>query len=63
MVIKKKEELSFEVLEVMTVYPELDKVTELTKIAIENYKVLKKVGKHLDAEDMKAKIKEMKFSK
>lgn len=47
----------------MTVYPELDKVSELINIAIENYKVLKKLGKINDASEIKNKIKEMKFSK
>jgi hypothetical protein len=60
---KKREELSFEILEKMTVYPELDKVSELINIAIDNYKVLKKLGKITDASEIKTKIKEMKFSK
>ena len=63
MIVKKKTELSFEVLDEMTVFPELDKVTELIRIAIDNYKLYKKVGKHEEAEDMKSKIKEMKFSR
>lgn len=60
---KKRGELSFEILENMTVYPELDKVSELINIAIDNYKVLKKLGKITDASEIKKKIKEMKFSK
>ena len=63
MIVKKKTELSFEVLDEMTVFPELDKVTELIRIAIDSYKLYKKVGKHEEAEDMKSKIKEMKFSR
>jgi hypothetical protein len=47
----------------MTIYPELDKVTELIQIAIDNYLVYQKLGKHLEAEDMRSKVKEMKFSK
>ena len=46
MIVKKKAELSFEVLDEMNEYPELDKVTELIKIATDNYKLYKKVGKH-----------------
>jgi hypothetical protein len=47
----------------MTVYPELDKVTELIKIAIDNYKIYKRAGKRMEAEDMMGKVKEMKFSR
>ena len=47
----------------MTVFPELDKVTELIQVAIENYTMFKKLGKHKDAIDMKARIKELKFSR
>ena len=46
MIVKKRAELSFEVLDEMTEYPELDKVSELIQIAIDNYKIYKKVGKY-----------------
>lgn len=63
LIVKKRAELSFEVLDEMTEYPELDKVSELIQIAIDNFKIYKKVGKYQEAEDMKSRVKEMKFSK
>lgn len=63
MIFKKRSELSFEVLDQMTEYPDLDNVTDLINIAVDNFKIYRKVGKHKDAEDMKAKIREIKFSR
>lgn len=43
-------------------YPELEKVGDLINQAIESYAMLKKVGKIEEANDVKIKIKEMKFA-
>ena len=43
-------------------YPELDKVHELIQQAIKSYIILIKVGKHQEAEMVKAKIREMKLA-
>ncbi len=62
MIVQKRKELSFEVKNEMIFYPELDKVTELIAQAIQSYTLLRKLGKHEDALDVKSKIKEMKFA-
>ena len=46
----------------MVYYPDLDKVEDLILQAIKSYGVLRKIGKHQEADDVRAKIKEMKFA-
>ena len=46
----------------MKYYPELEKVEELIQQAIQSYNLLRKIGKHQEANDVKGKIKEMKFA-
>jgi hypothetical protein len=49
MVRKKRKELLFEVQEEIKVFPELDRVSELIQVAIDNYSMLKQLRKHEDA--------------
>ena len=58
----KKKEFSFEVKQDLQYYVEIDQVTELVNKAIENYKILKKLGQMEEAREVKSKVKEMKFA-
>ena len=63
MVEKKCKEFSFEVKQELENYPEIAQVRQLIDKAVENFRLSKKVGAKEEADDMKAKIKEMKFAK
>lgn len=63
MIEKKCKEFSFVVKEELEHYPEVTQVRMLIDKAVENFRLSKKVGAKEEAEDMKAKIKEMKFAK
>jgi hypothetical protein len=58
----KKKEFSFEVKEELENFPEIEDVTEMIEKAIENYRVLRGLGQIEEANEVKDKIKEMKFS-
>lgn len=62
MIAKKRLELSFEVKEELEFHPEFDKIGDLIQQAIQSYILLRKVGKFEEAQDVKLKIKEMKFA-
>ncbi len=42
----KKHEFSFHIKEKLAYFPEIDQVTDMVDQGIENYKVLKKIGKN-----------------
>ena len=63
MIKQKKTELSFEVKDELTYYPEFDQVDGLINQAKNSYVLLRKVGKKQEAASVKQKIKEMKFHK
>ena len=61
MIEKKKTELSFEVLETLQLFPEIDQVDKMIAQAVNSFTLLQKCGKKQEAADVKRKIKEMKF--
>ena len=63
MVDKKCKELSFEVKEELENFPEIEQVKILIEKAIESYKMSRKVGAKEEAEEMKSKLREMKFAR
>ena len=60
---KKCKELSFEVKEELENFPEIEQVKILIEKAVESYKMSRKVGAKEEAEEMKTKLREMKFAK